>query len=243
VNDKITAVVLTSPVVSNPLTNTIDETLDSIRYHLPLSQIFVLADGVRKEEERRRLNYMTYLGYLANMLVTKYEPAYFAVSHKHLHQVGMMRGVINRIQTPLILFMEHDTPLEKRPIEWKELVDILLDEKEPIEYIRFNPEASIPTEHNYLMVGEVKIGEVSLMRTLQFHARPHLATVNFYKRALAKFSPQANCFIEDKMHSVCQCEGYSAWPMAIYTPLGDQKRSRHLDARDSAKKYDDEQIF
>jgi hypothetical protein len=242
-NKAITVIVLTSPTPNDPLTKNVITTLDSVRRHLPTAQINVLADGVRREEEHRRYNYMTYLGYLATSLVARFSPAYFAVSHKHIHQIGLMRRILPAITTPLLLFMEHDTPLNELPIEWNEIVEILCDPDEEIACIRFNPEVEIPKEHEYLMCGEEMIGAVRLTKTIQFHARPHIATTLFYRRLLDKFSPDANCFIEDKAHSICQVEGWDNFPMAIYTPEGSQKRSYHLDSRNGAKKFDQEQKF
>lgn len=241
INDRITVIVVTSPVPSNPSTAIITETLESIRWHLPSAKIIVLADGIRPEEEERRDAYMTYLGYLANLLVEKFSPAYFAVSYKHVHQIGMMRRIVPTLLTDLLLFVEHDTPLLKEGIDWKGIVTALLDGV--FDYIRFNPEPAIPEEHSHLMLGAMTYCGVPVMRTIQFHARPHLARVDFYKRLLRRFSPEANCFIEDKAHSICQTEGWDTWKLAIYTPEGNQKRSTHTNAREGARKWDDLQTF
>lgn len=243
-NQYITPIVITSPIPSHPSTRIIEETLDSIRYHLPEATILILADGVRNEEMDRRSDYFRYLAALTETTITKYGDVRIRASFDHLHQVGLMRDAFAHklIDTPFLLFMEHDTPLLQRSIPWLAIIRVLQDT--PIDYIRFNPEEQIPKEHMHLMIGEpIESFGVRMQRTMQFHARPHVATIEFYQKLLGKFSIDANCFIEDLAHSFCQYEGWNAWPMAIYTPEGGQKRSTHTNAREGSKKFDNEQIF
>jgi hypothetical protein len=237
----ITAIVITSPIPSHPSTAIIHETLQSIRYHLPDCELLVLADGVREEEMDCRPDYMEFLSKLASDELFGYGKAMLLASFEHRHQVGLMRRFFDHIRSPLLLFMEHDTPLTTDPIPWQNLCDVLLNTG--VDYVRFNPEVQIHPEHMHLMLDKIYPYGVPLMRTIQFHARPHLATKRFYERLLGKFTPGANCFIEDYAHSVCQVEGWDAWPLTIYAPDGNQKRSRHTNGREGSQKFDDRQVF
>ena len=49
--DNLTAIIPTSPIKSHPDTSIIEETIKSIRHHLPDSEIIVTFDGVREEQE------------------------------------------------------------------------------------------------------------------------------------------------------------------------------------------------
>lgn len=235
----ITAFVPTSPVPSNPSTNIIDHTLDSIQHWFPDINIFLMCDGVRKEQEDRLLAYRQF--YYCLLFEKRVNMRFFQFI-RHRHQVGLMREFIRECSTPLILFCEHDTPLVvDEPIDWLGIVAALTSGV--VDFVRFLPEANIHPEHEYLMRGPVLDVFVPLTKTIQFSARPHLATKEFYLRLLGCFSPEANSFIEDKMHSICQDQPWEQWKMAIFTPPGNMKRSLHLDGRAGADKYDDQQLF
>jgi hypothetical protein len=160
----------------------------------------------------------------------------------HFHQSGLLRAVFDDIKTPLILWVEHDTPLVTDcPIPWDGFVEVL--KSGDVNLIRLLHEARILEEHEYLMRDTIDSHGVPLKKTMQFSARPHIATVEFYRRLLLRFSPKARCFIEDAAYSICQSGPWEEWKMAIYTPEGNCKRSLHLDGRSGESKFDDSQIF
>ena len=237
--DLVTAVVLTSPVASNPSTNIIDTTLDSIRFWFPEIDIDLMFDGVRPEQSKMALDYRTF--YHRVMLECRKGVRLFP-SFAHRHQIGAMRDFIKSCDTPYIFFCEHDTPLvtdEYIPVN--QLIDGLA--KGEFDFVRFLPEAKIHPEHEHLMCGSMVVNGIPLRKTIQFSARPHLATKKFYERALARFTPCANCFVEDRMHSICQEEPWDDWRMVIFEPSGNAKRSLHLDGRAGVEKFDESQVF
>jgi hypothetical protein len=83
-----------------------------------------------------------------------------------------------------------------------------------------------------------------LRRTRQWSQRPHLAGAGYYADMLqSEFSPQARCFIEDRMHSIASSHP-ERHRLAIYHPeTGNVKRSYHLDGRQGDPKFDDEQVW
>lgn len=241
--DLITAIVLTSPIPSHPSIAILVETVNSIRHHLPEAPIIVAFDGVRDEQKGMRQNY---LGYIRNVAD---DPNLFKANTKmipfmdHKHQVGMMRNILPHIETPLILFCEHDTPLvTDYPIQMENIAGAV-NSKE-VNSVRFLHEAHILPEHAYLMHGQMECRGVTLTKTTQFSARPHVASVEFYKKLLGRFSVDAKCFVEDYAHSVCQTDPWDEWKLSIYTPSENNiKRSYHTDGRNGGAKYDDKQIF
>jgi len=95
-----------------------------------------------------------------------------------------------------------------------------------------------------LMHGEIECRGVALTKTTQFSARPHVASVEFYEKLLARFSSNAKCFVEDYAHSVCQTDPWEEWRLSIYTPRGaNMKRSYHTDGRAGSAKFDETQVF
>lgn len=167
---------------------------------------------------------------------------------EHKHQIGMMRWAMGYIKTPLILYVEQDTPLvTDEEIWWYMLQELLFVGESNL--IRFHFEGKIPKEHQYLMIGQ----PVNyLQKTAQWSQRPHLATAAFYKRILQDcFSPDAKCFIEDVMHGKVIDDfmkygeqGWNQWRIHIYYPSDQNiKRSLNLDGRQGQEKYDEDQVW
>jgi hypothetical protein len=249
----ITAVVPTSPIPSHPDTAILEETLDSIRHHLPDVEIILTFDGVRPETEDRRGDYEEYIRRALWLADHKYGNVCPLVFDDHRHQTGMMRAALAEIRTPLLIYVEHDTPL---------VVDELIDWHSVLHFVptngvvRFHHEARTPDEHQHMMHGRAVVTtsfrQAGFERTSQWSQRPHVAATAFYRRIMDScFSPDARSFIEDKMHGVCDeayridgLNGWSQYPLWIYHPDGGNiKRSYHLDGRCGAEKYEEAQIF
>lgn len=246
-NQTITTIIPVSPIKSHPSTEILEKTIESVRYHLPDSENIITFDGVREEQEDMRNDYEEFIRRALFLCNTKWD-AIPIIFNEHTHQVGMARVALEEVKTPLILYMEQDTPLVMDlPIDWNKLsLEILL---EKANVIRFHFEARIPDEHKHLMLGEP---ENELLKTAQWSQRPHLASTSFYKYILRKnFSDEARCFIEDKLHGVLQQDfsemgtrGWDLWKLFIYYPDPKNiKRSLNNDGRAGGKKYDDTQIF
>lgn len=246
INNDITVVIPASPIPSHPDTKIIDETIASVLHHLPNAEIIVTFDGVRKENEDRRANYEEHI----RRFLWKYKDAKIIpyIFDEHIHQVGMMRAVIDSIKTPMILYMEHDAPVViDYEIEWKKLSKDILSGFANV--IRFHFEAVIPEEHRSLMIGKPENG---LLKTVQWSQRPAICSTAYYKRIIENcFSKDAKCFIEDKMHGIIlddwQKYGIMGWnqhKLFIYYPNGlNIKRSYTTDGRNGEAKYDDSQTF
>ncbi len=242
----ITAVVPVSPIKSHPGTDILVETLGSIRYHLPDAELFVTFDGVRPEQEDLRADYDEHIRRVLWLLDHYYGNALPFLFDEHHHQTGMMRSVLDHVETPLILYVEQDAPLVvDEPIDWDLVSGYITGGKSNL--VRFHHEAHIPPDHKHLMHG----WELDFTQTSQWSQRPHLASTAYYRRIMESyFSPKACSFIEDKMHSVAQeafkIDGMGGWNqhrLHIYTPPGNIKRSYHLDGRAGGPKFDDEQVF
>lgn len=237
VDDLITAVVTTSPAPLHPSTEHIETVLDSIRYHLPSCEIVIVADGGEGD------HYAEYLRRLVWLCNTKYSNTVPVLMDDWQHQASCTRKALEFVQTPLILYVEHDTNLCPDPIEWGLLTQHLLIGAS--QMIRFHYEGRIHPEHLHLMLDTEPRGNLPMIRTIQWSQRPHLATTALYSRILNEhFPPTAKAFIEDKMHSVVQnsysqhgVPGWAQYGMWIYNPKGPHiKRSDHLDSRAGAEK-------
>lgn len=240
--DRISVLMPTSPIPSHPSTAIIEETIASVRFHLPDSRIYLMIDGIRPEQHEVEERYVKYIERLIGKAIFQEKNCCVVPFLVHTHQAAMTRKMLEMVKSPLVLFVEHDTPLTRDYIDWDGISDAALTSI--VNSVRFSHEAQILAEHEYLMGDALEACGVSLRRTRQFSARPHVARKDFYERLLSRFSEKANCFIEDYAHSICQHEPWESWKLSIYTPPGESiKRSYHIDGRAGAKKFDERQVF
>lgn len=239
----ITVLICTSPIPSHPDTRIIDETISTVRTHLPDSEIILMIDGVREEQEEFRKNYQEYIRrvlWKSNNEWTSVTPLLF---EEHQHQALMTRKALTIVKTPLILFVEHDTPLTPdRQIPFSILAGAILTGKANV--IRLHHEALVLEVHRYLMIGEPEDG---LWATYQWSQRPHLASTEFYKSMFEEyFPPTAKTMIEDniygKLEEAYRHQGKAGWnrfKVWLFYPDGDIKRSYHTDGREGQPKFED----
>lgn len=240
----ITVIIPTSVLPSHPSTRIIDETINSIRHHLPDSEIILQIDGLREEQQDRKADYDEYKTRVLWKCLHEWRnvlPVVFDTLH---HQSGMLRETIDLIKTPLLLYMEGDCPLvTDLPIGWDRCKEFIYSGE--ANTIRFHHEAVIPLEHDDLMIG-YKDG---FMRTYQWSQRPHLSSVLYYRDVVLPTLPEAN-FIEDTFHGIVMNDwyqyskiGWNKHRLWIYFPNRKNiKRSYTTDGREGGLKFtsDDE---
>lgn len=237
----ITVVIPVSPIKSHPSTAILDETIASIKHHLPTAKIIVSFDGVREEQRDLAIAYGEHI----RAVLYKHRDIYPVIFGEHRHQSGMMKVLLEQhIHTPYVMYVEQDTPLEKEPIEWGRILDLL--EEGTSNCVRFHHESSIPKDHEHMMLNSFD----TFTQTVQWSQRPHVATTAFYRQMMSLFSPDSKSFIEDFIHGVVWNSylkdgklAYNQWRLHIYHPEGNIRRSYHTDGRQGAEKYDDSQTF
>lgn len=239
---EILTIIPTSPTHIHPSTEAIEEVLDSIVSRLPNSEVLILADGVREEQAKFNEKYQEYLKRLLFLIKWKYKNVTLKMFDKHEHQAGMMKKIINEVEQPYILFVEHDTPLCEF-IPFDHLKNAI--KNGVANFIRLHHEALILDVHKHLMLNEIEFQGLVLQETAQWSQRPHLASTDFYRKCLDNFSVDSKSMIEDKMFGVVQDAfmqrgrtGWNNYKLTIYKPDGDMKRSYHLDTRGKEPKFE-----
>lgn len=246
-HDEITVVIVTSPTPSNPRTDAIETVIASVRWQLPYAEIIIAADGVRPEQDDRRADYEQYLRNLIwwaqsvdNVAVMRCE--------SFGHQALTARAALAEVVTPLVLFLEHDTPLQGPAIDWAACADVLHDGT--ANSIRFLHESHVLEVHKHFLVdGPEEHEGVHLRGTAQWSQRPHLARTLWYRELLSTyFGKRSRTMIEDVMHGVVDywwrtygVDGWEQWRLFIYYEPDDNgsiQRSGHLDSRGDDAKYD-----
>jgi len=243
----MTIVVPVSPIKSHPDTVILEETIGSVRTLFPTAEIFLTFDGVREEQKTRLADYQEFIHralWLADHTWGNVVPFLF---DEHQHQSGMMRHIIDKIDTTLLMYVEQDTPLvTDEPIDFEAIEQFILDGESNL--VRLHHEGVIPSDHHHLMHGRTG----PFIETSQWSQRPHIASTAYYRRILnSHFSQDAKCFIEDRMYGILdeaeRIDGYQGWVqhrVHIYDPgLGNMKRSYHTDGRAGEAKYDNTQVY
>lgn len=234
----ITVVVTMSPIPSHPSLAVLAETVEALNEWGPAGPVVVACDGVRSEDEALRPGYEEAIAHLNHL--TLHDAAYanvrLVLADSWVHQANLLRQALATVTTPLILFSEHDTPL-CGPVPWGELGKVI--DAGDANVIRLAHEASVHPEHRHLMVGDgpSDVGGVPLWRTVQFSARPHLASVAWYRRILTDWFPETSKgFVEDHLYSAITDRPWDWSRLFLYCPDGDIKRSWHTDGRAGAEK-------
>lgn len=239
---QMTVIVPVSPIKSHPSVEILEETVDSVRHHLPKAEVFLTFDGVRREQEDKRLVYELFIEKALWLADHKWKNTLPFIYEDHKHQSGMMKAVIGKVETPLLMYVEQDTPLViQRSIDFRSIHALITSGKSDL--VRLHHETRIPEEHDYLMHGAET---VSYMRTSQWSQRPHVASTAFYRRILdSYFGPNDRAFIEDRMYGIVRnhyCDygifGWQQFRLHIATGAGNIQRSYHLDGRAGEKKYE-----
>lgn len=250
ISEDMTFIITTSPIESHPDTQIIQDTVASIRFWHPTAEIMIVADGVRPEQEHLTSAYEEYLLHVNWLCNFEWANIHLIPMGNFTHQVGMTRYVLDYyVNTPLICFIEHDTPLvTDEYIQWNSLKQIVLDGT--YDVVRLYHEGQIPIEHEYLYDRcSENLHGAWVRNTYQWSQRPHIAKSSYYRKILKDhFSEGAITFIEDKMHSVAQVTP-KQHKIAIYTPPPapgnptNWKRSLHSDGRNGGPKFDDVLVF
>jgi len=234
----VTVLIPTSPIPTHPDTGMIETTVESVRDRLPTADLRIMVDGVRPEQWHNAETYQEYTRRLLWLAANRWYNATVTVHETHMHQAGMTRHELATVATPLLLFVEHDTPLMG---DWPfpQLLPPLLDGY-TADVIRANHDWRIHPEHEYLLADSAPtlIEGLPFRRTRQWSQRPHLARVDRYREWLdTYFTPGERFMIEDRMHSVLQRFQWSRFKVWMWTPGGNQQRSYHLDGRGGDTKW------
>lgn len=237
----LTILIPTSPIPSHPSTDILNETIASIRFHFPDADILVMCDGVRPEQEDRREDYDRYVQDVCWKANFEWHNVYPIVFGGHEHQANLTRVALDSVKTPLIMFVEHDTPLVTDcPFDWPRLIG--LAKSDDVDVIRFHFEAHVHPEHEHLMTdpGVIDMRGVPVRHTRQWSQRPHLSKTSYYRWLMQTFFPiTGRTMIEDRLHSWAQNPDYfDQFRIVIYHPeTGNIKRSLHTDGRGGDEKF------
>lgn len=242
----LTVLIPTSPIPEHPSTATLEQTVDSVRYWHPDADVILMCDGVRRAQKARLPDYSEYLHRVSLLCQRRWSNVSMLIFDECRHQAEMTREALAHVDTPLVMFVEHDTPLvTDEPIEWDAITAMVLTGE--ADLVRLHHEALVLPDHEHLMLdAEPKtIHGAPFRRTVQWSQRPHVAAASFYRRLLdLHFADHRRTMIEDVMHAEVHnawrqfgLAGWDRFRLWMYTPPGNYKRSYHLDGRGTDQKW------
>jgi len=242
-HDDITVVIPTSPIPSCPTTTLIEQTINSIRVHLPDVDILIQADGVRPEQEKFREPYRLYIERLENICSDPDNNITMIEFEEFHHQAAMMKRSIGEIGTPFLFYVEHDLPLLPDPIDFVGMVRLL--RSGALNQIRLHYWSQILDDHKYLMLDEkpLLMDGVPIVRTVQWSQHPHVARVDFYQRLMDAFSPNCRTMIETKVYGLVQSARWDDYRCGIYAPEPNLRRIYHTHGREEEPKWEENFTF
>jgi hypothetical protein len=234
IDDITTVLITTSPSVKHPNTSLIEETVASIRWHLPTAPILIACDGVRPEQESYRERYSQFVLRMEELCLTKWKNVQLWIEPEWVHQAQLIARAMKDVTTPLLLFTEWDQAFLPEPIPWDDLARMTC--RGQVNLVRFMLEDEIKAEWNHLMLGEAMLPHSGLLKTVQWSQRTHLASVEYYRWMLEKhLKPGDRCYLEDRLYGLE--DEWETHKLTIFYPTH-PRRIVHLDGRGDDVKFD-----
>jgi hypothetical protein len=249
VSDQVSVIITTSPISAHPSTEHLECTVQSVRAQLPAAEILVVADGVRPEQAKWADAYEEYLRRLVRLCGYQWRNVLPIICEEWGHQANAVRRALSYVEAPLVLMVEHDTPL-CGDIDWGALVEVCVSGE--ANQIRLHFDVAIHPDHESIMLDHQTVhvptskGSVPLRRSVAHWQRPHLARTDYYRnRIMPLFTPESRTMIEDWLYGIVWRdwdkrgdEAWDDWRIWMYTPEPDMQRSTHLDSRAGHPKYE-----
>ena len=224
-SDNITAVITTSPVPKHPSLEFIEQVYADIRYHLENVPILILADGVRDEQRSWAEKYTEYKNALRNKEWPNVQIVEFS---DFSHQAGMIRSALPKIQTPLILWVEHDYRLLPDFIDWNGIVETLLDNE--VTSVRFATDDCLVAREPFEREAFISSHGVPLRKTVEYLSFPNIARRELYESFLPLFKTARTHLECTLTRRLTEQDNWGKIKLSIWNPTN-RIRTLHLNAR------------
>jgi hypothetical protein len=236
VASNITVLIVTSPAPSHPADWLIANVYESIRCQLPDARIVILADGVESEEPE------SYVEFKSQIRQRGWELVEFKGKH---HSALMFReAILSVVKTPLVMFGEHDWGMRKLYIDWRGIVESLLDPVSKFRLIQIRQAKAAGWELGFFGEQLESFHGINLLPTICFQGPMHVARTDWYRQMVPFLQRPQNLEGDDITLLILKDLGYEGGPilegllatrdrttMACYIPDGPMGRLYHLDGR------------
>lgn len=218
----ITVLIPTSAIPRHPSTDLLESCLNSILHYLPNARVVIMADGVRPSLSHRRAQYDEYIRRVGEACERReWGPnVQMRPFHTHSQQAIMTRTMLETVDTPLMMFVEHDALLRiDPPLDIEAIARVLLDGQANMVRLYAWPE--IWHEHAHLMRGTFEYAGHTWTRTVQYSQWPLFATTEFHLKMLKKhIRPNQIAMIESILYGPVCAATWDVHKIVIYGPDG-----------------------
>ena len=87
----ITVIIVSSILPSHPSTHILEETISSVRYHLPENEIILQIDGLRDERQNKKTEYDEFKNRILWKCLHEWQNVLPIIFEEHCHQTTMMK--------------------------------------------------------------------------------------------------------------------------------------------------------
>lgn len=203
----LTVLMPTSSIPCHPDTSKIKQTVASLRAQPVIgdARLLIMVDGLAPQHQSpaRTATYVEYRERLVS-LASEWGAEILDFSDRHRHQLAMTRSALDRVDTSILLFLEHDWLLEgigdSDPMDWSGAMAAMRSGE--LDYLRLYWGTDLEPAHCHMMLDHepIAIGGYPVMRTWQWSQNPHLALTDFYRRVLSEIDYDRPTMIEDVLH-------------------------------------------
>lgn len=233
----LTLIISSSPSPENPSIGTITSVINEMRRNIPDVPALIMCDApydalrfdlqpdfekqTDPSEERfakrceRYAEYKLALAEWCNSNNTR-----MVVFNEHTHRANMTRRVLDMIDTPCVLTLDHDTLVEGVS-DWDRIERAM--NHPDVNSIRFYTFDQIHPSHAHLVRYPVlNIEGVPLLRTIQYGDCPSVQRTSFLRYTIERYiGLGSKCFIEEIMWPQVHNSGWDGWgefKLWLYAP-------------------------
>lgn len=240
IGDYLTIVILCSPLDSNPSTEIVTRTIESLNFICERTKLNVLISHdfpKRKLGDIQRKRYDKYLVNLENQFSDE-ENVQIIKLEKHGFLSGNVKNALQRVSTPFVLVMQHDLPFVSE-IKIEKLIKLMLIETS-IKHCRFNKKINTPTgwdgatEERIEFYEEASFGDdngIKMCRTLAWSDNNHLVQKEYYDKLVFNLLKNRKTYPENVINPLNTQETWKLFGTWIYGPYGSPPTIEHVDSR------------
>ena len=182
--DKLTIITTTSPIPSNPGTEMLKKTQESLFQVAALKECkkIIVFDGVPPQQRYRALAYELYIQNVERLVRENpiFSNTTLVVNREFKHLANSLREAMKLVDTPYVFVHQHDFVLT-RPFDAINLIKSM-DENVNLKFIRFNRFYNEPNWWDGPIDDYIAGGSyVPLLRTFGWSDNDHIARVDYYR--------------------------------------------------------------
>jgi hypothetical protein len=232
--DKLTIITTTSPIPSNPGTEMLEKTQQSLLQVAALQACkkIIVFDGVPPQQRYRSLAYELYIQNVEKLVRDNpiFANTKLVINREFKHLANSLREAMQLVDTPYVFVHQHDFILT-RPFDAVNLIKSM-DENPHLKLIRFNRFTNAPNgwdgpidhhiEGNYY---------VPLLRTFGWSDNDHIARIDYYRDFVfpkVTWGGAMEWFLHDPSKIQMDHHSYGTY---LYGSMNDSPYIYHLDGK------------